>query len=165
FRTTLNPPDVRLNQQGWNQTPFAYGTQRRSSSRLVFVMKCPWLIWPSCSVSVKLLKVLIGIMSSFFIPGEEPSVLGSDSREGGLILVLVTTSDRSRQLILDDVRDRHGNLRIFGGMQQQADIFQNHRKWEGNRLVFCLGDHRADDSMSTGIKNCFCNDVHKFIGI
>src|SRR5437867_11902474 len=115
--------------------------------------------------SLKNLLVCRSLETSRFILAEEPSVLGSDSRERGLIQVLVTASDRSRQLIMDDVRDRHGNRRVFGGKQQQADIFQNHRKWEGNRLVLCLGDHRADDAMSTGIKNCFCNDVHKFIGI
>src|SRR6266446_2385297 len=61
FRTTLNPPDVTLKEQGWNQTPFAYGTQRRSSSRLMLVMKCSRLLRFGSRPSVKLLKVVIGI--------------------------------------------------------------------------------------------------------
>src|SRR6266446_8110889 len=61
FRTTLNPPDVTLKEQGWNQTPFAYGTQRRSSSRLMLVMKCSRLLRFGSRPSLKLLKAVIGI--------------------------------------------------------------------------------------------------------
>src|SRR6266446_2377822 len=63
FRTTLNPPDVTLKEQGWNQTPFAYGTQKRSSSRLMLVMKCSRLLRFGSKPSVKLLKAVIGICS------------------------------------------------------------------------------------------------------
>src|SRR5262249_37976003 len=82
-------------QQGWNQTPFAYGTQRRSSSWLAFTMKCPWLIWPSCSVSVKLLKVVIGIMSSSLILGSADPLGRSHSAFRWIILVTGTAGHDS----------------------------------------------------------------------
>src|SRR4029079_3283293 len=63
FSTRLNPPEVTLKQHGWNQTPSAYGTQRLSSFRFVFVMKWSRLLSFGLRPSEKLLKAVIGMAS------------------------------------------------------------------------------------------------------
>src|SRR6266446_742367 len=108
FRTTLNPPDVTLKEQGWNQTPFAYGTQRRSSSRLMLVVKCSRLLRFGSRPSVKLLKAVIGMCPPIGV-----------SFYGYLRPARITFSRKARARMLED---RNSKYRTHTSISRQLSF-------------------------------------------
>src|SRR3954454_12215598 len=77
------------------------------------------------------------------IRGGKAGVFRSDLRDDGPVAVVVTATDGGEETIADYAGDRQGDALRFGGLQDEANIFEAECDDETGRLKFSFEDQTA----------------------